>query len=116
MQKFLRHRLGNAACGNGCDDLLPDEGADAEEDAPDPLLHVQRGSGERHTTELNYDNLEGSCQMILMVIHWFTFIIVYLTDERYDPDDVVDWVGEDADEDVPLPVDLPRVDLVEEGH
>ena len=41
---------------------------------------------------------------------------MYLTDEGEDPDDVVDGVGEESYEDVPLPVDLPCVDLVEQGH
>lgn len=40
----------------------------------------------------------------------------YLTEERDDPDPVVDGVGEESDEHVPLSVDLPGVDLVEEGH
>ena len=40
----------------------------------------------------------------------------YLRHESAQPDAVEDRVGEDALEDVALSVDLPRVDLVEEGH
>ncbi len=54
----LRHGLRQAAGGNGGDDLLPDQGSHSQEDAPDPLLHVQRSRGERVATELNYDNLQ----------------------------------------------------------
>ena len=32
------------------------------------------------------------------------------------PDDVIDGVGKEAAEDIPLTVDLPRVDFVEQGH
>ena len=39
-----------------------------------------------------------------------------LTDEGHDPDYVVDGVGEQAHQDVPLTVYLPGIDLVEEGH
>ncbi len=40
----------------------------------------------------------------------------YLSNEGGDPNDIVDRVGEQADEDVPLAVDLTRVDLVKQGH
>ncbi len=56
---YLRHRLGHAARWNGGDDLLPHEGADAEEDAPHPLLHVQRSGREGHTAYLHDQNLQG---------------------------------------------------------
>jgi len=39
-----------------------------------------------------------------------------LGDECCKPNDVVDWVSEDAAENVPLAVDLARVDFVEERH
>jgi hypothetical protein len=39
-----------------------------------------------------------------------------LRNECKNPDDIVDGVGEEAAEDIPLPVDLSSVDLVEEGH
>ncbi len=39
-----------------------------------------------------------------------------LSDEGKDPDGVIDWVGEQPNEDVSLSVDLPRVDLVENRH
>lgn len=39
-----------------------------------------------------------------------------LTDEGDDPDYVVDGVGEQSHQDVPLAVYFPGIDLVEEGH
>ena len=39
-----------------------------------------------------------------------------LRDEGENPDDVVDGVGEESAEDIPLPVYFPGVDFVEEGH
>ena len=39
-----------------------------------------------------------------------------LSNECADPDGVVDGIGEESDEDVPLSVDLPGVDLVKDGH
>ena len=39
-----------------------------------------------------------------------------MTNKGYDPDDVVDRVGEKPHEDVALAVDFSRVDFVEESH
>ena len=39
-----------------------------------------------------------------------------LTDERGDPDDVVNGIGEQPHEHVSLAVDLPGIDLVEQRH
>ena len=39
-----------------------------------------------------------------------------LSNERANPDGVVDWIGEQSDKDVPLSVDLSGVDLVKDGH
>ncbi len=39
-----------------------------------------------------------------------------LRDKSEDPDDIVNGIGEEAAEDIPLAVDLPGVDFVEEGH
>ncbi len=68
---ILRHGILEVARGNGGDDLLPDQGSHSQEDAPDPLLHVQRSRLEHIATELNDENLEKvrfcsvSCQMDL---------------------------------------------------
>ncbi len=42
--------------------------------------------------------------------------MTHLPNKSNDPDGVVDGIGEEADEHVPLAVDLPGVDLVEERH
>lgn len=76
-------------------DLPPEEGPDSEGDAPQPLLEVESRGGEPPVAEL-YDE--------------------HLADHGPYPDAVVDGVGEQALEDVALAVDLPSVDLVEEGH
>ncbi len=52
---------------------------------------------------------------------WFTVSQLssrwyYLGNKGENPDDIVDGVGEEAAEDVPLAVDLSGVDFVEEGH
>ena len=47
---------------------------------------------------------------------WSCNKAVNLWDEGDEPDDVVDRVGKHTLEHVPLPVDLSRVDFVEQGH
>ena len=54
----LRKWLWNTAGWYGGDDLLPDKGAQSKEDAPDPLLQGQGGSGEGDPAELYDDDLE----------------------------------------------------------
>ena len=54
---FLRHRLRDAAGGDGGDDLLPDQGPHAEENAPSPLLQSEGRSGERWAAKLDNYNL-----------------------------------------------------------
>ena len=48
--------------------------------------------------------------------HNCTVLGSYLTDKGDYPDGVVDWVGKKANEDVPLSMDLPGIDLVEQSH
>ena len=55
---FLRHGLWNAARGDGGDDLLPDQGSRAEENAPGPLLQGKGRGGKRGASELDYENLQ----------------------------------------------------------
>jgi len=57
-KKILRERLGYARVRNRCDQLLPHEGAETEEDAPDPLLEVEGRRGKGPTTKLDDENLE----------------------------------------------------------
>lgn len=41
---------------------------------------------------------------------------IYLADEGCNPDNVIDGIREESEEDVPLAVDLPGIDFVEESH
>jgi len=54
----LRERLRDARVRDGGDQLLPDKRAKAEENAPDPLLKVQRGCGEGPSAKFDDENLK----------------------------------------------------------
>ena len=43
-------------------------------------------------------------------------IEMYLTDEGSDPNDVINRVGKEPNEDIALTVDLASVDLIEQRH
>lgn len=90
-----RERLGDLAGGQRGHQLAPDQGARAEEQAPQPLVDRQTRRAERHAAELDYYHLRKSSS---------------------DPYRVENGVGEQPLEHIPLAVDLPRVDLVEQGH
>ncbi|GMR45475.1 hypothetical protein PMAYCL1PPCAC_15670, partial [Pristionchus mayeri] len=87
--------LGQDRRGNGGDDLSPDEFSQAEGDAECPLDGRERVRLHPLSSELHDDHLR---------------------DERDNPDDAEDRVAEQSSEDVPLSVDLPRVDLVAQRH
>lgn len=96
--------LGAVACGlqelqtaggDRRDQLTPEETAEAQEDAPQPLVDGQAHTAEGLPTKLHNDNLD---------------------DEGTKDDGAEDEVVEDAIKDVPLAVDLAGVDLVEELH
>ena len=54
----LLHGTAEPRCGNAGDHLLPEESADAQEDAPRPLFYVQRHCWKEETPKLYNENLE----------------------------------------------------------
>ena len=54
----LLHGATEPSRGNAGDDLLPEKSADTQEDAPRPLLYVQRHRRKEETPKLNDENLE----------------------------------------------------------
>lgn len=55
---YSRQSLRNLPSGHGGDELTPDEGPGAEEQAPEPLVYRQTRRTERHATELDNYYLE----------------------------------------------------------
>ena len=54
----LLHGATEPRRGDAGDDLLPEKSADTQEDAPRPLLYVQRHRRKEKTPKLNDENLE----------------------------------------------------------
>ena len=121
-KKDLLHSASEPCGGDAGDNLLPKEGADAKEDAPGPLLNVQRHRWEQETPKLDNENLglkvkhsvKRKSHILFLELPWDKVTLnIYrmycdLWHKGGNPDDIVDRVWEEPLEDVPLPVDLPE--------
>ena len=79
IKHYLRERFWNATIWYSCDDLLPYQGAKAKEDTPNPLLQIQRSSGEGDTTELNDRNLKSEnkskyLEVLFERLYYFSYV------------------------------------------